>query len=771
MTELIITEKPNAAQKIADALSDDKPQKESINKVPYYKITHNGKEIIVGCAVGHLYTVGEKEKSPWSVFPVYDVEWVPTADVDKSADFSRKYLNVLKKLAKQADEFTVATDYDIEGEVIGLNIVKYACKAKDAARMKFSTLTKPDLQKSYEEKSKTLDWGQANAGETRHILDFFYGINLTRALTDSINRATKGFKVLSSGRVQGPALKMVVDRERDIRAFVPVPYWQIELDGEIKSSNIKAMHVNDKFWEKDKADEVMKNVDGAKEGKVSNVDKKQFNQSPPVPFDLTSMQVEAYRVFRIKPKETLDIAQRLYTGGYISYPRTSSQKLPKQIGYKKIFKTLGKQKLYSELTIKILKKTNLMPNEGKKKDDAHPAIYPTGIAPGDIEERDYKIYDLIVKRFYAVFGDPALRETNSIIVDVNGEEFITKGTVTIKPGWHEFYAPYVKLDETEIPVVEIGDIVIINLIEQLAKETKPPNRYTHSSVINALEKRRLGTKATRASIVETLFHRGYVIGDSNLEATELGIKTCDTLEKYCPDILDEVLTRHFEEDMENIRKDSTTPKKVLDKAKQTINNILDTFKQSEKEIGEELAEANQEAIKIATTLGKCPNCKDGELAIRKGKFGRFAACNNYPDCKTTFTLPRTGIVKPTGKVCESCGMPTILLRLPKRGPQEMCINPECETKKAHDADGNIIEEKAYPEEGMECPNCGKGKMVLRKSFYGEFLGCDNYPKCKTMMKIVDGIVDTTPISPRPKKKKTVKKKTVKKKSVKKKSDN
>lgn len=740
MAELIITEKPSAAKKMADALADTKPSKESINAVPVYRLKHGGKDIIVACAVGHLYTVSEKEKSSWSKFPVYDVEWVPTSNVDKKADFSKKYLTVIKKLAKEADSFTVACDYDIEGEVIGLNIILNACKKKDASRMKFSTLTKPDLLKSYDNKSKSLDWGQANAGVTRHILDFYYGINLTRALTAAINNTTGRFKVLSSGRVQGPALKIIVDREKEIKAFVPVPYWQVELEGHIKDAKLTAMHETEKFWDKAEADKVMDKVKGAKQGKIADNQKKNFNQAPPTPFDLTTLQVEAHRCFKIKPKHTLDIAQKLYTEGYISYPRTSSQKLPEVLGLKNLVTQLKRQKTYEALADKILK-TPLKPNEGSKTDDAHPSIYPTGIAPENIDGQDLKLYDLIVKRFLSVFAEPAVRETNTLKIDVNEEIFVTKGTVTLVKGWHEFYAPYVKLDEIELPAVKVGDIVDIDKITEHAKETKPPKRYTQSSIIKELEKKNLGTKATRATVVETLFDRGYVVGDNNIEATELGIKTCDTLAAHCPAILDEDLTREFEEEMELIRKKEKTGEQILQRAKKVLDEIIDRFKQDQKVIGMELAEANNDAVRAATTIGLCPNCKEGELVIRSGKFGPFIGCNNYPDCKTIFNVPRSAAIKPTGKSCDACGKPTFEAKLAKSAPKIFCVDPECPSRKTEEAAAG-----SYPEEGMTCPNCKEGKMVLRKSFYGEFLGCDAYPKCKTMMRIVDGKVDTVPLS-------------------------
>ena len=207
MVELIICEKPSAAKKIAEALADGKPIKNLIGKVPYYEVTHGENDIIVGCAVGHLYGLKQKEKKV--TLPIFDIEWVPTSEINKASEFSRKYLTVLKKIAKKADSFTVATDYDIEGEIIGLNVIRFICKQKDARRMKFSTLTKDELIDAYEHAHPTLEWGQANAGETRHILDWYYGINVSRALTKAVH-TTGSFKLLSTGRVQGPALKLIV---------------------------------------------------------------------------------------------------------------------------------------------------------------------------------------------------------------------------------------------------------------------------------------------------------------------------------------------------------------------------------------------------------------------------------------------------------------------------------------------------------------------------------------------------------------------------------
>tara|TARA_Y100000310_G_scaffold345343_1_gene463961 strand:+ start:9325 stop:11589 length:2265 start_codon:yes stop_codon:yes gene_type:complete len=734
-SELIICEKPQSAMKIASALADGKPIKKSNAGVPYYEITNGNTDIIVGCAVGHLYGLTQKDKGKktaktkgkktggWN-FPVFDIEWTPTSESNKSSAFSKKYLTTLKKLAKQCDSFTVATDYDIEGEVIGLNVVRFICKKDDAGRMKFSTLTKDELRKSYENKATTLDWPQAKAGETRHMLDWYYGINISRALT-SAYKSTGKFKILSSGRVQAPALKIVVDREKEIKAFKPVPYWEIQLNGSLHTEAIEAWHKNGKFWEEKDATVVMNNVKGKKKGTITEIKNKQFKQSPPVPFDLTSLQIEAYRAVRIPPKETLSIAQELYTSGVISYPRTSSQKLPTTIGYKKILTNLAKQDNYSKLSETLLK-SDLKPNEGKKSDPAHPAIYPTGETPKELKPRVFKIYDIIVRRFMAVFGTPATRETMEIDIDVNKELFITKGTRTVEPGWHIYYQPYLKLEEQTLPEAKKGDSVDIKKISKLDKETTPPKRFTPASIIKELEKRGLGTKATRAQIVDTLVNRHYAEGASSLEATDLGINTAEALESFIPKIVDEKLTRHFEEEMDEIRENKKKEEDVLTEAKDVIVKVIEGFKKNEKALGEKLASAHTEAMKKASHVGRCPVCSKGNLVIKKGKFGLFIACSTHPDCKTTFSLPAGAGFKVSENVCEHCKHPMILLIKKRARPQEVCIDKECASKKHPDADK--IKEKP-------CPKCKEGTMVLRKSMYGQFLGCNKFPKCRTIEKL------------------------------------
>ncbi|MFH1072103.1 MAG: DNA topoisomerase I [Nanoarchaeota archaeon] len=730
--ELIITEKPNAAKKIAEALATGKPIKENINKVPIYKITHGKKDIVVGCAVGHLFTVAEKEKS--FKYPSYDLEWKPTSEVSKGSEFSKKYLDVLKKISKDADQFTVACDYDIEGEVIGLNVIRYACKQKDARRMKFSTLLKEDIENAYAHVSSHLDWGQALAGETRHFLDWMYGINLSRALMIAVKKAGL-FKILSMGRVQGPALKIIVDRELGIRAFIPVPFWQLQLITEKDAKTIEAFHAEDKFWDKEKAQKIFEKCTG-KPAIASKIEAKEFNQRPPFPFDLGALQTESFKLFGISPKETLSIAQNLYLGGFTSYPRTSSQQYPKELNFKKILQELQKQPGFKPMTEFLLKKTSLHPHSGPKTDPAHPAIYPTGLAPKALHERDQKVYDLIVKRFFAVFGEDAVRETVSLEIDVAKEPFIARGTRTVKRGWHVLYDPYVKLKEDELPKVIVGEELKVLALNNLFKETQPPKRFTQASIINELEKRGLGTKATRADIVDALYKRGYV-KEKAIEATELGIKTLEIIERHVPEIVDEQLTRSFEEEMEKIREQELEPQKVLDHAKTELTKILKKFKTEEAAIGKELFDSEIESQNIINTLGKCPNCAEGMLKViySKKTRKRFIACDKYPDCKTTYQLPQSGMVKGIDKICPKCNLPIIHIQRKRGGPQHICINPDCPDKE-HNDPGAHKEIRRVEKELLDrkCPKCGS-QLVIRTSLYGKFIGCSSFPKCRHIEKM------------------------------------
>jgi DNA topoisomerase-1 len=681
---LIITEKPQAAAKIASALSNGKDSKHSDNGIPYYEFEKNGENIIVACAVGHLFSLSQDVKG--SDYPIFDISWKPNFEVRKK-DFTKKYYNNLLKLVKRAREIIVATDYDIEGEVIGYNVVRFIAHQKDAKRMKYSSLTKDELEEAFKNVHPTIDWGQAIAGETRHYTDWFYGINLSRALMSSIKSMGK-FRIMSIGRVQGPALKLIVDKEKEIQAFKPQKYWKIFIDVQEKidkTNNVTLRHIKDIFNEKEleKFKELNK-----KEVEVITEKHSQTIQ-PPTPFDLTTLQTEAYKFHYISPARTLAIAQQLYLAGLISYPRTSSQKIPDAINPKAILKRI--QKYYSEVKLATRDK----PTEGKKSDPAHPSIYPTGEYQ-NLEGEEKKIYELVVRRFIACFCEAATVENKTItataqVKNKEGKEekllFKEKGLEIVEKAWMEVYET--KLQEKELR--DFNGPGIITKLDIQQDETKPPKRFSPASIVSELEKRGLGTKATRANIIETLYDRGYIMDNKSIKATPLGINLINTLLKYSPIIIDENLTKTMEKGMEEIalsKKDLDTKQHtLLDKAKSSLVEISKDFKEKEKKIGQELIAAEQESWKqenLQNELTLCPVCQKGKLTIKYSPKNRkhFVACNAYPDCKTTFSLPPYGVIKKldNNKLCDKCNFPLLMsLRKGKR-PWIFCFNPQCPSR-------------------------------------------------------------------------------------------
>jgi len=505
-------------------------------------------------------------------------------------------------------------------------------------------------------------------------LDYYWGISLSRALTIAI-KSTGAFKLMTSGRVQGPTLKIIVEKEKEIKKFKPEPYWEINLES-IKP-DLLAKHKDGKIFDKKKVDTILKNTKD-KPAKIADITEREVRKAAPNPFNLTSLQTEAYSIFGISPKETLSIAQDLYTKGMISYPRTSSQKLPHVLGLKNIIQKLQKNKEYAMLCAKLLSLENLEPNEGKKTDSAHPAIYATG-EKTRVSEKQNKIYDLIVKRFLATFADEAVRKTVTVSIDVNKEIFLAKGTTTIKKGWHEFYEPYIRLKEEELPPLKKDQEIKDPKISKENKETTPPNRYTQASIIKQMETLNIGTKATRAAILDALYQRNYIT-DNSVTATILGVETVNSLEKYCPEILDTDLTRHFEEEMEQIQNGEKKQEEVLDEAKKTLTKILNTFRKHEKEIGAVLIKASRETEYTLNTIAECPKCQNGVIQIRIGKFGKFVACNKYPDCKTTFSLPNNALIRTSMIKCKECGFHTVLAIRAAKRPFNYCLNPECPPK-------------------------------------------------------------------------------------------
>jgi DNA topoisomerase-1 len=682
---LIISEKPDAANRIATALDDKgKPIREISSGVPYFVAKNGSKEIIVAPARGHLYTVASVKKGKWD-YPVFDYQWVPRWMAEKGTSKIRTWLKVLSNLAENAEEFVDACDYDLEGDIIGYCILKYACggKEKIAKRMKYSTLTREELRGSFNNLLPQLNFALIEAGLTRHEVDWLYGINLSRALTLAVKNNNDLYATLSTGRVQGPTLKYIETREKNIQSFVPIPFWSITAKIRIGD------HIFDLEYEKNIEIKAEANTIAAacrtKEGQIAEIDVKEFQQKPPTPFDLGTLQSEAYRIFKYTPMRTSKIAQHLYVNTLISYSRTSSQKLPPVIGYNIILRNLSKLTLYQKLAQKLLTQSVLKPNEGTKSDPAHPAIYPTGNLPEKpLEIPEKNIYDLIVRRFFAVFGEPALKQSLKVSVDINQKLFFMTGYRTLKEGWIEYYKPYVYLKDSILPPLFEKQKVSVNKISLKDNFTKPPSRYNPRSLLKKMEKEEIGTKATRAATIQTLYDRKYLAGVQNMVITDLGFEVAEVLKNYCPSVVSSEMTRALEEKMEQIQLKQESKQNVLSDAIENLRIVTMSLKQKQSEIGVQLGQKIKQIRLNEQTLGNCPKCKTGKLVIIRSKktSKRFVGCTNFFEgkCNTSFPLPQRGTIKPLATFCKTCDSPVIKVLVNPKQSWRLCINSNCPAK-------------------------------------------------------------------------------------------
>ena len=335
----------------------------------------------------------------------------------------------------------------------------------------------------------------------------------------------------------------------------------------------------------------------------------------------------------------------------ISYPRTSSQKLPRSIGYKTILKKLGKVPAYSKYTTELLSKSTLKPKEGKKFDPAHPAIYPTGNLPEkSLDTPERNILDLVVKRFLAVFGDPAIRQSMSVAININDNLFRLNATWTLMDGWLRFYKPYLQLKDDFLPHLIEGQEVSVKRVVLSDHFTKPPSRYNPRSLLLKMEKEEIGTKATRAATIQTLYDRKYLNGTGELHVSHLGFEVVEVLSKYCPTVVSPEMTRALESKMEAIRQGIETKQNVLQNTIETLELVTSELKEKEAVVGERLSQPLQKSKLEEKTVGVCPKCDDGKLMIlRSKKTGkRFVGCTNYFEskCNTAFPLPQSGTIKP-----------------------------------------------------------------------------------------------------------------------------
>ena len=607
--------------------------------------------------------------------------------VDKISARLGRWVSVIGSLGTNIDRYINACDYDLEGSVIGHTILQYACDgaAVKALRMKFSTMTERELRIAFQKLDAKPELPTVDAGKCRHELDWLYGINLSRLLTESALRQGRGYATLSTGRVQGPTLGFVIIREKEISCFVPVPFWTIDAAIVHDGKTFALEYEKDKVVSQSDAKRI---CDVCREAllELKSIESRDIQQYSPYPFDLSTLQSEAYRHFGFSPAKTLALAERLYLDALISYPRTSSQKLPPDIGHAEILRRIGSCAEYRSLVAKLIVQGALRPNNGSKDDPAHPAIFPTGeSARKPLLGGEAKLYDLISRRFMATFADYSLKTSSRIILTHNEYSFFLSGSRIAKLGWIEFYRPYVFDDSRSLPDLKIGDRVKVQDMKSVEKFTQPPHRYNPSSLLKKMEETNLGTKATRAGIIDLLYSRGYV-RDERMKASELADKVTGVLSTYCPLIIDPSFTANLENLMQAIQNGILSRRLVLVEALDHLRSIMLSLAENEERIGSQLSEVIvAQRIADVTLDTPCPKCGLKLAVVRsRGTGKRFIGCNGkwQTGCSFTLPLPQFGNLTLLSRHCNTCGFQMIQARSRGRRPLVSC--PRCYVAKDRD---------------------------------------------------------------------------------------
>jgi DNA topoisomerase I len=667
---LIISEKANAAKKIAQFLAEGPVKDGKHRSIPHHTFSWKGGECVSVGLKGHVLTLEYPEE--YSNWQKVEPSSLIDAEILKSVS-EKGVAEAVRSLSKKADEVVIATDFDREGELIGVEALSLAFEANPklvdhVERARFSALTKGEVTRAFDELVEVSE-ELAAAGEARQDIDLIWGATLTRW----VSRATKryGSAFLSVGRVQSPTLVLIAERERERRAFVPEPYWEIEATLQ-NGEAFTARHANGRFKEEAAARAAYQNLTDT--ARVTEVKEKSATRPPPVPFNTTGF-LSAAANLGISPSRAARLAEDLYTDGYISYPRTDNTVYPRSLDLREVLGALKRVEGVGTHAEKLLQSDKLSPTRGKKETTDHPPIYPTGYASKKaLRDDQWKIYQLVVRRFLATLSDPARTLRTTVRLESGGEPLIAGGTVVTKEGWLAVY-PYGRRPDEEIPNLSEGQEVKVVEAEMLAKETQPPGRYGQGRLIQVMEDLGLGTKATRPSIIQNLYDRGYV-HDDPLVPTETGMAVAKALTDFASEIATHEMTAELEKNMDEISEGKISKDSVVDRSRDVLRRVYEHLESSE----EEFAGIVRSGIREDSVLGPCKKCGRNLTVRRARKSGkRFAGCEGYPECDQTYSLPPRGEIISLGTLCEVCGSPEIKV-VGGRRPWITCIDMGCPKK-------------------------------------------------------------------------------------------
>ncbi|MFT4931044.1 MAG: DNA topoisomerase-1 [Natronomonas sp.] len=716
--ELIITEKDNAARRIADILSGGSADAERKNGVNVYRW---GGKRCVGLS-GHVVEVDfPPEYNDWR-----DVEPVELIDADVEKRPSRENIvRTLRTLARTAERVTIATDYDREGELIGkeaYEIVRDVNADVPVDRVRFSSITENEVESAFADPDE-IDFDLAAAGEARQIIDLVWGAALTRFL--SLSARQLGDDFISVGRVQSPTLKLLVDREREIQAFEPETYWELFADLAKNGDQFEAQYFYrdeddneaERVWDGDQAQFIFETLREFDVATVDRVSRRTRTDRPPAPFNTTQF-IRAAGSLGYSAQRAMSIAEDLYTAGYVTYPRTDNTVYPEDLDPEELLDAFVDHRTFGEDAESLLEDTPLDPTEGDEETTDHPPIHPTGELPPrtELSEDEWEVYELIVRRFFATVAEPATWEHLKVVASVDGHSLKANGKRLLERGYHAVY-PYFNTSENYVPDVEEGETLSVTDVTLDEKETQPPRRYGQSRLIETMEDLGLGTKATRHDIIQKLYDRGYVEGDPP-RPTQLAMAVVEAAEEFADLVVSDEMTAQLAADMSAIANGEATLDDVTEESREMLAEIFENLAAHRDEIGDHL----QESLKADKTLGPCPECGRNDLLVRRSRRGSyFVGCDGYPDCEYTLPLPPTGKPLILDETCEKHDLRHVKMLAGRGTFVHGC--PQCKADEA--GEGPVI---------GSCPECGDehgGELAIKTLQTGSRLvGCTRYPDCE-----------------------------------------
>ncbi|MFA5764045.1 MAG: type I DNA topoisomerase [archaeon] len=655
-------------------------------------------EYTVRASVGHVRDLPKSNKDaidiPGGFIPRYVV-----------SPGKEKVISEIKSLAKKADEVLLATDPDREGEAIAWHI-KEAVGLKSPKRIRFYEITKNAIKEALKSPTE-IDENLRKAQEARRVLDRLVGYDLSGLIWKKVRYG------LSAGRVQSPALRIIMEREREIRAFKPEQFWVIEADTETKKREKITLECDKEPRDIKEVERILE-VGNKETWTVKNVTETEAKRTPKAPFTTSTLQQTASTRLGYAPSNTMRIAQKLYESGYITYMRTDSTNLSvtaqDQIGAV-VNKKYGAG--YAQKNVYVTKSKNAQ--------EAHEAIRPTDASKemAGLADDQKKLYRLIWQRAVASQMTDAKILRTKITAQVGDvPTFSINGSRMLFDGWLKA-DPDARGEDVELPKVEIGETLKLLDIRSQEKFTEPPGRYTEAGLIKELEKRGIGRPSTYASIMKTIEERGYTTKEGR---TLMPTDTGDVVSTFLENNFGEYISDTFTAEMEDELDDIANGKREYTK---TLKDFYGPFSKDVK---------SKDKIAKITNMGeadekhKCPICGSG-MVIKLARNGKFLSCKNYPKCLGARKIDGEELEAPkeTGEACPECKNGKLMEREGRFGKFVACSNyPKCK----------YIKKDAFPQAttGVKCPMCKTGEMTERRGRFGIFYSCTNYPKCKNAIK-------------------------------------